>query len=101
MTVRRLIMQEWLYILGIILGAIGIVAGGWAYHLEQLDDLDEQEQVQALLKIVSQNRDALQALTEAQRLGPRHTACDTKQILDDLRASGIPLPIYQVEARCR
>lgn len=94
-------MSEWLYLLGVLLGAIGIIAGGLAYRQEQIDDRIEEAQVQKLLGIVAENLRTLQALEQAQRIGPRHTACDTKLILDDLRAKGIALPPYEVEERCK
>lgn len=94
-------MSEWLYLLGVLLGAIGIIAGGLAYRQEQLDDQIEDARVQQLLGIVAENRRTLQALEQAQRIGPRHTACDTKRILEDLRARGVTLPPYEVEERCK
>lgn len=54
-----------------------------------------------ILDEVRHNRATLQTLLDAQRQGPRHTACDTKQILADLRAQGVRLPAYPVEERCK
>lgn len=44
---------------------------------------------------------SLADLLEQRAKGPRHTACDTKLILEDLRSRGIALPRYEVEERCR
>jgi hypothetical protein len=52
-----------------------------------------------ILLSVRRNKEILQGLIEAQRIGPRHTACDTKQILSDLR-SGSVADHYPVEDRC-
>lgn len=54
-----------------------------------------------ILDAVRDNSATLQTLIDAQKVGPRHTACDTKQILADLRAQGVRLPAYPVEARCK
>lgn len=43
----------------------------------------------------------IDAIYQSMRVGPRHTACDTRQILDDLRAAGVAIkPRYEVEDRC-
>ena len=99
-TTRRLILSEWLYILGVVLGAIGIIAGGLAYRQEQIDDAQEDERVRQLLEMVGENSQTLHKLEQMQSLGPRHTACDTKQILGDLRSGGKVAPHYPVEDRC-
>lgn len=93
-------MSEWLYLMGIVLGAIGIIAGGLAYRQEQIDDQLQDQRTQELLRKVEANRQLLQSLEQAQRIGPRHTACDTKQILGDLR-SGKVAEHYSVEDRCK
>lgn len=53
-----------------------------------------------ILEEVRENHATLQTLLRAQQVGPRHTACDTKAILQDLRAQGMHLPPYPVEERC-
>jgi hypothetical protein len=53
-----------------------------------------------ILDSVTANRRILDKLVDAQKIGPRHTACDTKQILDDIR-SGTVAPHYPVEDRCK
>lgn len=88
-------------ILAILLGAVGIVAGGWAYHLEQQEDKDEEVVINRLDATVQSNAAILAVLLEQQAKGPRHTACDTVQILKDLRADGLKLPRYPVEDRCQ
>ena len=92
-------MSEWLYIVGVILGAIGIIAGGVAYRMEQIDDQIEEERVQKIMAMVEENRQTLRALEQAQKIGPRHTACDTKVILEDIR-TGKVADHYPVESRC-
>lgn len=87
---------------------------GWMHEradkLDQLaamqEDWREYRERSSLIKgrildDVRHNKATLQDLTESQRQGPRHTACDTKQILADLRARGVDLPRYEVEERCR
>lgn len=53
-----------------------------------------------ILDAVSETKSKLDSLLNAQRLGPRHTACDTKEILNDLRSGGKVAPHYPVEDRC-
>lgn len=100
MTIRRMILSEWMYVLGIILGAIGIIAGGVAYRMEQIDDQIEDERVQKLIAMVEENRQILQSLERAKEIGPRHTACDTSIILKDIRKGKIA-DHYSVEDRCK
>ena len=69
---------------------------GWMHERS-----DKLERIAAMQADVLYTRGTLQGLVEAQRQGPRHTACDTKQILMDLRARGIKLPAYPVEDRCK
>lgn len=58
------------------------------------------DEVQRNKSRLDANKEKLDALLDAQRAGPRHTACDTKQILGDLRSGGKVAPHYPVEDRC-
>lgn len=108
----RAIRGSWLLFLAMVIALLSWV--GWMHEradkLERLgllqQELHDYRDNSTMLKEriwddVRQSRAALQSLIEAQRVGPRHTACDTKQILSDLRAQGVRLPAYPVEERCR
>lgn len=108
----RAIRGSWWLFLAMIVAIFSWV--GWMHEREDKlhrlavleADLIEYRESSTLTKerildAVRENRATLQSLLEAQRVGPRHTACDTKQILDDLRSQGVRLPAYPVEDRCK
>lgn len=95
-------MREWLLIVAILLGAVGIVAAGWAYHLEQLDDIAEEQKVADLLAVVESNQAMLTALTTKPSARPlAFDACAGTNLVDALRQKGIKVPEQEFEARCR
>lgn len=63
-------------------------------------DADSIEMKEIILRYVMVNNETLRLLVAEKNKGPRHTACDTKQILEDWRAGKLQ-DHYLVEDRCQ
>lgn len=99
---RVAIVREWLLIVAILLGAVGIVAAGWAYHLEQQEDIAEEQIVADLLAVVESNQAMLTALTTKPSARPlAFDACAGTALAETMRKSGIKVPEQEFEARCK
>jgi nitrogen fixation-related uncharacterized protein len=96
------IVREWLLIVAILLGAVGIIAAGWAYHLEQLDDVAEEQTVADLTALVQSNQAMLTALTTKPNARPlAFDACAGTDLVEAMRQKGIEVPPQEFEARCQ
>ena len=106
---RTVIVREWLLIVSILLGAVGIVAAGWAYHLEMMEDDAEDLNVAALMQDVRANRELLnanQALLNALVTKPAarplsFDACAGADVVEAMRANGAEIPQMEFERRCQ
>lgn len=74
-----------------VAGVFAVTAYNWFITETTVERMKKQNEIE---------HQRIDAMYESMRLGPRHTACDTVLILNDLRAIGIPLPTYPVESRC-
>lgn len=108
----RSVRSYWVLYMALVISSLSWI--GWMHERadklgrlaimqEDLHDYRERSTLikERILDAVRDNSATLQTLIDAQKVGPRHTACDTKQILADLRAQGVRLPAYPVEARCK
>lgn len=99
---RVVIVREWLLIMSILLGAVGIVAGGYAYHLEQLEDEAEELTVAELLRIVERNQQVLTELKTKPAARPlTFDACAGTNLAEAIRDNGIQIPQQEFETRCK
>jgi nitrogen fixation-related uncharacterized protein len=97
----QVVVREWLLILAILLGAVGIVAGGWAYHLEQLEDEAEEVTIAELLAIVENNQAILTDLRTKPTARPlAFDACAGTEIVESLRKQGVKVKPMEFEERC-
>ena len=97
----QVVVREWLLILAILLGAVGIVAGGYAYHLEQIEDEAEEVTVAKLLEIVDHNQQMLTDLKTKPAARPlAFDACAGSDIVQSLRMQGIAIKPMEFEERC-
>ena len=95
------LVREWLLITTILLGAFGIVAGGYAYHLEQLEDGAEEITVAELLRIVEHNQEVLTELKTTPAARPlAFDACAGTDLTEVIRANGVEIPKLDFERRC-
>lgn len=95
------LVREWLLITTILLGAFGIVAGGYAYHLEQLEDEAEEITVAELLRIVEHNQEVLTELKTKPAARPlAFDACAGTDLTEVIRANGVEIPKLDFERRC-
>lgn len=95
------LVREWLLITAILLGAFGIVAGGYAYHLEQLEDEAEEITVAELLRIVDHNQEVLTELKSKPAARPlAFDACAGTDLTEAIRANGVEIPKLGFERRC-
>lgn len=98
---RVVIVREWLLICSILLGAVGIVAGGYAYHLEQLEDEAEEVTVAELLALVENNQRILNDLKTKPASRPlAFDACAGTALAEAIRDGGVPVPQQEFEQRC-
>lgn len=98
---RVVIVREWLLILSILLGASSIIAGGWAYHLEQLEDEAEELTVAELLVIVERNQSILTDIKTKSSARPlAFDACAGTDLAVAIREGGVPVPKQEFEKRC-
>lgn len=96
------LVREWLLITTILLGAFGIVAGGYAYHLEQLEDEAEEITVAELLRIVEHSQEVLTELKTKQAARPlAFDACAGTNLTEAIRESGLSVPKQEFEVRCQ
>lgn len=96
------LVREWLLITAILLGALGIVAGGYAYHLEQLEDEAEEITVAELLRIVEHNQEVLTELKTKPAARPlAFDACAGTDLTEAIRKSGISVPKQEFETKCQ
>lgn len=96
------LVREWLLITAILLGAFGIVAGGYAYHLEQLEDEAEEITVAELLRIVDHNQEVLTELKTKPAARPlAFDACAGTNLTEAIRESGLSVPKQEFEVRCQ
>ena len=106
---RVVIVREWLLIISILLGVVGIIAAGWAYHLEMLEDEAEDLNVSVLMQDVLANRELLnanQALLNALITKPSarplaFDACAGADVVESMRANGAEIPQMEFERRCQ
>ena len=82
----------WLLLVVGVAGAMAITARNW---------VDTQSELASTADTLDTAMRELRELERARKQGPSHTACDTVEILRDLRARGIDLPPYEVETRCK
>ncbi len=95
------LVREWLLITTILLGAFGIVAGGYAYHLEQLEEEAEEITVAELLRIVERNQEVLTELKTKPAARPlAFDECAGTDLTDALLANGAEIPKLAFERRC-
>ena len=95
------LVREWLLITTILLGAFGIVAGGYAYHLEQLEDEAEEITVAELLRIVEHSQEVLTELKTKPAARPLvFDACAGTDLTEAIRANGVEIPKLDFERRC-
>ena len=98
---RVVIVREWLLIMSILLGAAGIIAGGYAYHLEQLEDEAEEITVAHLMALVESNQHILSDLKNKPYARPlAFDACAGKALVNVMRDNGLETPKFEFEARC-
>lgn len=96
------LVREWLLITTILLGAFGIVAGGYAYHLEQLEDEAEEITVAELLRIVEHSQEVLTELKTKPAARPlAFDACAGTNLTEAIRESGLSVPKQEFEVRCQ
>lgn len=96
------LVREWLLITAILLGAFGIIAGGYAYHLEQLEDEAEEITVAELLRIVERNQQVLTELKNKPAARPlAFDACAGTNLTEAIRESGLSVPKQEFEVRCQ
>jgi len=106
---RVVIVREWLLIISILLGASGIIAAGWAYHLEMQEDDAEDRNVAVIMQDVQTNRELLnanQALLNALVTKPAarplsFDACAGTDMVEALLANGADIPQMEFERRCQ
>jgi hypothetical protein len=99
---RRVLVGEWMMIVAIIIGGVGILAGGWAYHLEQVDDANEEREVHELIELCRANKALLLSLTQNPAARPlAYTACDGLAMAEALRHAGVDLVEQPFEMRCK
>jgi nitrogen fixation-related uncharacterized protein len=106
---RTVLVREWLLIVSILLGAVGIVAAGWAYHLEMLEDDAEDLNVAVLIQdvrdnreILNANREILNALATKSSARPlSFDACAGTDVVEAMRANGAEIPQMEFERRCQ
>lgn len=95
------LVREWLLITAILLGAFGIVAGGYAYRLEQLEDEAEEITVAELLRIVEHNQEVLTELKTKPAARPlAFDACAGTDLTEAILANGVEIPKLDFERRC-
>lgn len=75
-----------------VAGVFAITAYNWFTTETTVEHMKKQNEIE---------HQRIDAMYQSMRLGPRHTACDTVLILNDLRAIGLKLPRYPVEDRCQ
>lgn len=98
---RVVIVREWLLICSVLLGAVGIVAGGYAYHLEQPEDEAEEVTVAEMLAIVESNQQILSDLKTKPAARPlAFDACAGAALVNVMRDNGMETPKFEFEARC-
>lgn len=96
------LVREWLLITTILLGAFGIVAGGYAYHLEQLEDEAEEITVAELLRIVEHSQEVLTELKTKPAARPlAFDVCAGTNLTEAIRESGLSVPKQEFEVRCQ
>lgn len=108
MTVFSILRRDYHLLAFIILGVSGIGVTSWMYHLEQLDDRTEQEQVELIQKkldsLLLQTSHVGATVTElATKPSARplkFDACNGADVVNALRASGISIKPQEFEARC-
>jgi len=99
---RTVLVREWLLIVSILLGAVGIVAAGWAYHLEMLEDDAEDRNIAVLRQDVRTNRELLNALATKPAARPlAFDACAGANVVEAMRANGAEIPQMEFERRCQ
>jgi nitrogen fixation-related uncharacterized protein len=99
---RTVLVREWLLIVSILLGAVGIVAAGWAYHLEMLEDDAEDRNIAVLRQDVRTNRELLNALATKPAARPlAFDACAGANVVEAMRANGAEIPQMEFELRCQ
>lgn len=98
---KVVLVREWLLILAILLGAVGIIAGGWAYHLEQLEDEAEEVTGANLMALVESNQHILSDLKTKPAARPlAFDACAGTDLAAAIRKGGVPVPQQEFEKRC-
>ena len=99
---RVIIVREWLLIVSILLGVVGIIAAGWAYHLEMLEDDAEDRNIAILMQDAQNNREILSALMTKPAARPlAFDACAGAAVVEAMRANGAEISKMEFEQRCQ
>jgi hypothetical protein len=99
---RVVIVREWLMIVSILLGGSGIIAAGWAYHLEMQDDDAEDRNIALLMQDAQTNREMLNTLMTKPAARPlAFDACAGAAVVDAMRANGAEISPMEFEQRCQ
>jgi hypothetical protein len=95
-------VREWLLIISILLGVVGIFAAGWAYHLEMQEDDAEDRNVAELMREVRSNQEMLNALMTKPAARPlAFDACAGTDLAEAMRDNGADVPQMEFEQRCQ
>ena len=101
MTFRTVVLREWMWVLSVLLGLVGILGAGMAYHAQEGRDAEEIAHVRDMSRIVSENQDMLRKLLTNPKARPlSFDACAGSELVRALRANGIDLPKQDFEVRC-
>jgi hypothetical protein len=99
---RVVIVREWLLIISILLGVVGIIAAGWAYHLEMQEDDAEDRNIALLMQDAQTNREMLNALMTKPAARPlAFDACAGADLAEAMRENGAAMPKMEFEQRCQ
>jgi hypothetical protein len=99
---RVVIVREWLLIVSILLGGSGIIAAGWAYHLEMQEDDAEDRNIALLMQDAQTNREMLNTLMTKPAARPlAFDACAGAAVVDAMRANGAEISPMEFEQRCQ
>jgi hypothetical protein len=99
---RVVIVREWLLIISILLGVVGIFAAGWAYHLEMLEDDAEDRNIAVLMQDAQINREMLNALMTKPAARPlAFDACAGAAVVEAMRENGAEISPMEFEQRCQ
>jgi ligand-binding sensor protein len=99
---RLVIVREWMLIISILLGAVGIIAAGLAYHMEMLEDDAEDRNIAVLMQDAQTNREMLNALITKPAARPlAFDACAGAAVVEAMRANGAEISKMEFEQRCQ